>query len=116
MKFESEAGRLSASSCSWPCRARWCAAAKPIMWKPGGAHPLAKPKWNITKSEGAVIWGKFSGSSFEAGGRRPKLQAVIWRERCHLDDHALDDPGQPGPLSFSPEISYGLYTVDAVIE
>jgi isoleucyl-tRNA synthetase len=86
MKFESEAS-IVGEFLRMAMTGSLVRGAKPIMWSPVERTALAEAEVEYHDRKVPVIWVKFPVRK----GTRCAFQSC-----CDLDDHALDDPGQPG--------------------
>ncbi|MBU2605616.1 MAG: isoleucine--tRNA ligase [Alphaproteobacteria bacterium] len=111
MKFESEA-TIVAEFLRMAMQGALVRGAKPIMWSPVERTALAEAEVEYYDRKVPVIWVKFP-VLIEAGDG-PKLQPVIGASVVIWTTTPWTIPANQA-VSFSPEISYGLYTVDAVM-
>jgi isoleucyl-tRNA synthetase len=102
MKFESEA-TIVAEFLRMAMQGALVRGAKPIMWSPVERTALAEAEVEYYDRKVPVIWVKFP-----VVGRDDDATVVIWTTT------PWTIPANQA-VSFSPEISYGLYTVDAVM-
>ena len=102
MKFESEA-TIVAEFLRMAMQGALVRGAKPIMWSPVERTALAEAEVEYYDRKVPVIWVKFP-----VVGRDDGASVVIWTTT------PWTIPANQA-VSFSPEISYGLYTVDAVM-
>ena len=102
MKFESEA-TIVAEFLRMAMQGALVRGAKPIMWSPVERTALAEAEVEYYDRKVPVIWVKFP-----IVGRDDDASVVIWTTT------PWTIPANQA-VSFSPDISYGLYTVDAVM-
>jgi isoleucyl-tRNA synthetase len=102
MKFESEA-TIVAEFLRMAMQGALVRGAKPIMWSPVERTALAEAEVEYYDRKVPVIWVKFPVT-----GRDDGASVVIWTTT------PWTIPANQA-VSFSPDISYGLYTVDAVM-
>jgi len=102
MKFESEA-TIVAEFLRMAMQGALVRGAKPIMWSPVERTALAEAEVEYYDRKVPVIWVKFP-----VVGRDDDASVVIWTTT------PWTIPANQA-VSFSPDISYGLYTVDAVM-
>lgn len=102
MKFESEA-TIVAEFLRMAMQGALVRGAKPIMWSPVERTALAEAEVEYYDRKVPVIWVKF-----QVVGRDDDASVVIWTTT------PWTIPANQA-VSFSPDISYGLYTVDAVM-
>ncbi|MBU1286751.1 MAG: class I tRNA ligase family protein, partial [Alphaproteobacteria bacterium] len=102
MKFESEA-TIVAEFLRMAMQGALVRGAKPIMWSPVERTALAEAEVEYYDRKVPVIWVKFPVT-----GRDDDASVVIWTTT------PWTIPANQA-VSFSPAISYGLYTVDAVM-
>jgi isoleucyl-tRNA synthetase len=102
MKFESEA-TIVAEFLRMAMQGALVRGAKPIMWSPVERTALAEAEVEYYDRKVPVIWVKFP-----VVGRDDGASVVIWTTT------PWTIPANQA-VSFSPDISYGLYTVDAVM-
>ena len=102
MKFESEA-TIVAEFLRMAMQGALVRGAKPIMWCPVERTALAEAEVEYYDRKVPVIWVKFP-----IVGRDDDASVVIWTTT------PWTIPANQA-VSFSPDISYGLYTVDAVM-
>jgi isoleucyl-tRNA synthetase len=102
MKFESEA-TIVAEFLRMAMQGALVRGAKPIMWSPVERTALAEAEVEYYDRKVPVIWVKFP-----VVGRDDDASVVIWTTT------PWTIPANQA-VSFSPEIAYGLYTVDAVM-
>jgi isoleucyl-tRNA synthetase len=102
MKFESEA-TIVAEFLRMAMQGALVRGAKPIMWSPVERTALAEAEVEYYDRKVPVVWVKFP-----VVGRDDDASVVIWTTT------PWTIPANQA-VSFSPEISYGLYRVDAVM-
>jgi isoleucyl-tRNA synthetase len=102
MKFESEA-TIVAEFLRMAMQGALVRGAKPIMWSPVERTALAEAEVEYYDRKVPVIWVKFPVT-----GRDDDASVVIWTTT------PWTIPANQA-VSFSPDISYGLYTVDSVM-
>ena len=114
MKFESEA-KIVAEFLRMAMQGALVRGAKPIMWSPVERTALAEAEVEYYDRKVPVIWVKFpiqqAMVGHDVGPDGPEVfgaSVVIWTTT------PWTIPANQA-VSFSPEISYGLYTVDAVM-
>ena len=93
--------------------------SKPVMWSRGredragrgrGRVPGLSERYGLGEVSGAA--SRITASDRTARAERPRPSALGESMlRRHLDDDAVDDPGQPRDLVSAPSIEYGLYEV-----
>tara|TARA_R110002020_G_scaffold263353_3_gene477893 strand:- start:25260 stop:28238 length:2979 start_codon:yes stop_codon:yes gene_type:complete len=102
MKFESEA-TIVAEFLRMAMQGALVRGAKPIMWSPVERTALAEAEVEYYDRKVPVIWVKFPVT-----GRDDDASVVIWTTT------PWTIPANQA-VSFSPDIAYGLYTVDSVM-
>jgi isoleucyl-tRNA synthetase len=111
MKFESEAS-IVGEFLRMAMTGSLVRGAKPIMWSPVERTALAEAEVEYHDRKVPVIWVKFP--VFIEAGDGPRLQPVLGASVVIWTTTPWTIPANQA-VSFSPEISYGLYTVDAVM-